>query len=168
MCHVPKPQQSKVTGKPRQKPDLKTKPKNSTITTPLRVWSLGTGQRENHKSSAAPSSPCHHTDKKTSSTNTACLQVCFVSAKSHSGKQPFRNSCCKRRCGNTVPTTSTSHGWRTIFVNTNRPTSNITQTKWTSMHRRIAQCSGRLSHTPTVPSDCRRRGSALSQTLISH
>ena len=131
-------------GDPRYGPNttaIQTKPKNSTITTPLRVWSLETEQRENHKSSAAPHP--HNT--------TQSLQVCFASAKSHSGKQPFRNSCCKRRCGNTVPTTSTSHGWPTILVVTNRTTNNkITQTRCNSMHRRIAQCSGRLSHTPTA------------------
>ena len=57
---------------------------------------------------------------------------------------------CKRRCGNAAPTTSTSHGWRTILVDTNRSTSNTTQTRCNSMHRRSAQCSGRLSHTPTA------------------
>ena len=81
---------------------------------------------------------------------TQSLQRCFASAKYDSETQPLHNPCCQRRCGNTTSKTSTSHGWRTILVDTNRTTSNTTQTKWTSMHRRIAQCSGRLSHTPTV------------------
>ena len=43
-----------------------------------------------------------------------------------------------------------SHGWPTIWVDTNRTNSNITQTRCNSMHKRIAQCSERLSHTPTA------------------
>ena len=95
----------------------------------------------------------HHftTQKKktTSSTHTACLQVCFVSAKSVENNL-YINSCSHRRCGSTVPTTSTSHGWRTISVDTNRTNSNTTEPRCTSMHRRIAQRSGRRSHTPRV------------------
>ena len=90
-----------------------------------------------------------HKKKTTSSTHTACLQVCFVSAKSVENNL-YINSCSHRRCGSTVPTTSTSHGWRTISVDTNRTNSNTTEPRCTSMHRRIAQRSGRRSHTPRV------------------
>ena len=36
------------------------------------------------------------------------------------------------------------------FLSTQPSHSNITQTRCNSMHRKIAQCSGRLSHTPTA------------------
>ena len=50
------------------------KPKNTSVTTLLRVFSSEPEQRENHKSSAAPSPPFHHTKKKLLHRHT--LRVC--------------------------------------------------------------------------------------------